>query len=127
MQGVVPYLGPAWFPINGSSPTCQTHLTNFSSFTGIIFNKRMIFNTFLQEILGVFCLHTGNTWMGCDEAWRDSSRVKLKFYVGWNCQSPLYVPPPPEFYSHKQESDNLWAASASIQYQQDLLIFRKTK
>ena len=38
--------------------------------------------------------------MGCYEARRrDSSRVKLKFYVGWNCQSPLYVSPSPGILS----------------------------
>ena len=31
----------------------------------------------------------------------------------------------PEFYLHKQESDNLWPTPESIQYQQDLLISRK--
>ena len=31
----------------------------------------------------------------------------------------------PEFYLHKQESDNLWPTPESIQYQLDLLISRK--
>ena len=51
--------------------------------------------------------------------------LKLKFYVGWNCQSALYCHAFPEFYLRKQESDNLWPTQEPIQYQQDLLLSEK--
>ena len=125
-------LGPSLVSNKRQSNLAATYtLNNFYPFSGIIlntkFHKIKIATCMKGCLAAVICPRCPFQAIRRWDAMMlgEKPGLKLKFYVGWNCQSALYCHAFPEFYLRKQESDNLWPTQEPIQYQQDLLLSEK--
>ena len=127
-------LGPSLVSNKRQSNLAATYtLNNFYPFSGIIFNTKFhkikIAKCMKGCLAAVICPRCPFQAIRRWDAMMlgEKPGLKLKFYVGWNCQSALYCHAFPEFYLRKQESDNLWPTQEPIQYQQDLLLSEKNR